>query len=286
MDILRERETSLLVDAPERDHVAANGHHKNGSNGHPKNGLNGHYAAGLARTGTIAIARDLKTITEDPSYPLERFRKNFHDPLFPRKDVSYAIAKRCFDLIVAGVALTLAFPIMLVTALLIKLTSKGPILFKQVRVGEGGRFFWCYKFRSMCTDAEAQKAQLMHLNEASGPVFKMKKDPRVTPIGAFIRKFSIDELPQFFNVLKGDMSIVGPRPPIPAEVAEYTEFERGRLAVKPGITCLWQVGGRSNVSFERWVELDLLYISTMSLKNDFKILMQTIPAVLRGSGAH
>lgn len=278
MDILRERETSLLVDAPERDHVVSNGHHKNGSNGH--------YAASLATAGAIAIALDLKTITADPNRPLERFRKDFHDPLFPRKSVPYATAKRLFDIIVATVALTLAFPIMLVTAILIKLTSKGPILFKQVRVGEGGRFFWCYKFRSMCTDAEEKKSQLMHLNEASGPVFKMKKDPRVTPIGAFIRKFSIDELPQFFNVLKGDMSIVGPRPPIPAEVAEYTEFVRGRLAVKPGITCLWQVGGRSNVSFERWVELDLLYINTMSLKNDFKILVQTIPAVLKGSGAH
>lgn len=278
MDMLRERKSSLLVDAPERDHVALNGHAKNGSNGH--------YTASPATTGTVAIARDWKTLMTDPNRPLERFRKSFHDPLFPRKNVPYATAKRLFDILVAITALALAFPIMLVTAILIKLTSKGPILFKQVRVGEGGRFFWCYKFRSMCTDAEEKKSQLMHLNEASGPVFKMKKDPRVTPIGAFIRKFSIDELPQFFNVLQGDMSIVGPRPPIPAEVAEYTEFERGRLAVKPGITCLWQVGGRSNVSFERWVELDLLYINTMSLKNDFKILVQTIPAVLRGSGAH
>ena len=132
---------------------------------------------------------------------------------------------------------------MLITAIAIKLTSRGPVFFKQVRVGQGGRFFWCYKFRSMCTDAESQKDQLMHLNEASGPVFKIKNDPRVTPIGGFIRKLSIDELPQFFNVLKGEMSLVGPRPPVPREVEEYTAFERGRLAVKPGITCLWQVSG-------------------------------------------
>ncbi len=131
-----------------------------------------------------------------------------------------------------------------------------------------------------------QKDQLMHLNEADGPVFKIKKDPRVTPVGSIIRKLSIDELPQFFNVLKGEMSIVGPRPPVPREVEEYTAFERGRLAVKPGITCLWQVSGRSNISFERWVQLDLDYIETMSFSNDIRILLRTVPAVLKGSGAH
>jgi lipopolysaccharide/colanic/teichoic acid biosynthesis glycosyltransferase len=126
----------------------------------------------------------------------------------------------------------------------------------------------------------------MHLNEVDGPVFKIKHDPRVTPIGAFIRKFSIDEFPQFFNVLKGDMSIVGPRPPIPAEVENYTARERQRLAVQPGLTCLWQISGRSTVSFERWVELDLMYIDDMSFFNDLGIVIKTVPAVLTGSGAH
>ena len=138
----------------------------------------------------------------------------------------------------------------------------------------------------MCVDAEYRKKQLMHLNEANGPVFKIKRDPRITPVGAFIRKFSIDELPQLINVLRGEMSVVGPRPPIPMEVEQYTPHQRGRLAVKPGLTCLWQVSGRSNVSFERWVELDLDYIKTMSFRNDLVIVLKTIPAVLMGSGAH
>jgi lipopolysaccharide/colanic/teichoic acid biosynthesis glycosyltransferase len=138
----------------------------------------------------------------------------------------------------------------------------------------------------MCADAEDRKRNLLHLNEVDGPVFKIKHDPRVTPIGAFIRKYSIDELPQIFNVLRGDMSIVGPRPPIPAEVEKYSPRERGRLAVKPGLTCLWQISGRSNVSFERWVELDLIYIENMSFLADIGILVKTIPAVLTGSGAH
>jgi lipopolysaccharide/colanic/teichoic acid biosynthesis glycosyltransferase len=138
----------------------------------------------------------------------------------------------------------------------------------------------------MCVEAEAKKAELMHLNEVTGPVFKIKRDPRVTRIGAILRKYSLDELPQFFNVLAGDMSVVGPRPPIPSEVEQYTDYERGRLAVRPGLTCLWQISGRSNLSFERWVELDRAYIETMSFTNDLKIICKTVPAVLRGSGAH
>ncbi|MCS6776220.1 MAG: sugar transferase [Chloroherpetonaceae bacterium] len=282
MDILRERETSLLVDARERNSVAANGHSPaTAGQSHVRNG---HRSASEFAGNSQSPVVSLNPVS--PAEDRERFRPDFHDPLFPRKQVPYATAKRIFDLTVAILVLILASPIMVVAALLVKLTSRGPILFKQVRVGEGGRYFWCYKFRSMCVDAEEKKAQLMHLNEASGPVFKMKKDPRVTPVGAILRKYSIDELPQLFNVIKGDMSIVGPRPPIPSEVEKYTEFERGRLAVKPGLTCLWQVSGRSNISFERWVQLDLLYIDTMSLKNDIKILFQTIPAVLKGSGAH
>ena len=231
------------------------------------------------QTETALLYQDTSTIQN-------RFKHDFADPLFPLKPVSYGTVKRFFDVMLSLCFILLFSPIMLLTALLIRLTSRGPIFFKQVRVGQGGRHFWCYKFRSMCVDAEDKKQLLMHLNEASGPVFKIKRDPRVTPIGSFIRKLSIDEFPQFFNVLRGDMSIVGPRPPIPAEVSTYTAHQRGRLAVRPGLTCLWQVSGRSNISFERWVELDLLYIETMSFTNDVKIVLKTIPAVLKGSGAH
>ena len=232
------------------------------------------------------IQMETALLYQDTPALQNRFKRDFADPLFPLKPVPYATVKRFFDIILSLSFIVLFSPIMLLTALMIKLTSRGPILFKQVRVGQGGRHFWCLKFRSMCIDAEDKKHLLMHLNEASGPVFKIKRDPRVTPIGSFIRKLSIDEFPQFFNVLRGDMSIVGPRPPIPAEVATYTAHQRGRLAVRPGLTCLWQVSGRSNISFERWVELDLLYIDTMSFSNDVKIVLKTIPAVLKGSGAH
>lgn len=216
----------------------------------------------------------------------DRFARNFQDPAFPMQAVSYALLKRAFDIVATSAFLLVLWPVMLIIAIIIKTTSKGPIVFKQVRVGEGGRHFWCYKFRSMCADAEAKKEELMHLNEASGPVFKIKCDPRITRIGALIRKTSLDELPQLFNVLKGDMSLVGPRPPIPSEVALYGPHQRKRLAVRPGLTCIWQVSGRSNVSFDHWVELDLLYIDTMSFGTDIRILCQTLPAVVKGSGAH
>ena len=168
----------------------------------------------------------------------------------------------------------------------VKISSRGPILFRQTRVGVGGRLFTCYKFRSMCVDAEAKRERLLHLNEASGPVFKIKNDPRITPVGRVIRKFSLDELPQLYNVLINDMSLVGPRPPVPSEVASYDMRTRHRLSVKPGLTCLWQISGRSAVAFDRWVELDLLYIDTMSFWGDIAILLKTVPAVVFARGAH
>jgi len=244
------------------------------------------HASGHVTSNYRVTQTEAALLYQETSVVQNRFARDFVDPQFPLKSVPYASVKRFFDILFSLVVMTLASPIMILTAIIIRLTSPGPIIFKQVRVGQGGRHFWCYKFRSMCVDAEAKKQLLMHLNEASGPVFKIKRDPRITPIGGIIRKLSIDELPQLFNVLKGDMSIVGPRPPIPSEVAKYTAYQRGRLAVRPGLTCLWQVSGRSNVSFERWVELDLAYIETMSFKNDVKIVLQTIPAVMRGSGAH
>jgi len=206
--------------------------------------------------------------------------------LYPIKEVPYASAKRALDIAISAFGLIVLSPLFLVVALLVKLTSRGPVIFKQTRVGVGGRHFTCYKFRSMCVDAESHRAKLAHLNEVSGPVFKIKNDPRLTSIGKWLRKFSLDELPQLYNVLRGDMSIVGPRPPVPCEVERYNQRERGRLAVRPGLTCLWQINGRSNIAFEHWVELDLLYIETMSLWGDVKIIAKTIPAVVTCRGAH
>jgi exopolysaccharide biosynthesis polyprenyl glycosylphosphotransferase len=196
------------------------------------------------------------------------------------------VVKRIVDFSVALVAVIAIFPFMLLAALLIKLTSEGPILFAQKRVGHNKRTFMMYKFRTMVVDAEKQRDRLQHLNEVSGPVFKIKHDPRITPIGKLLRKTSIDELPQLFNVLKGDMSLVGPRP---LPVRDYEGFSedchRRRFSVRPGITCLWQVNGRSSIAFDKWMELDMQYIDKWSLWLDLKILAKTIPALLKGSGA-
>ena len=194
--------------------------------------------------------------------------------------------KRFMDIVLAVMALILGSPIFLFAALLVKGTSPGPIIFSQIRVGRYGRHFRFYKFRSMYIDAEARKAELLKLNEsADGVIFKMKYDPRITPVGRFIRKFSIDELPQLFNVILGDMSLVGPRPPLPSEVRTYSLEERKRLNVTPGITCLWQVSGRSELPFSRQIALDKEYIASRSAWKDFLILLKTVPAILTGKGA-
>ena len=194
--------------------------------------------------------------------------------------------KRILDFAVALVAVLMASPIMILTALAIKLDSPGPVLFRQIRVGKWGEQFSCYKFRSMHTDAEQRLKDLAALNEADGPVFKIKDDPRVTRVGRIIRKLSIDELPQLFNVLKGEMSLVGPRPALPREVAQYEYDQIRRLHAMPGITGLQQVSGRSDVDFKRWVELDLQYIAEQSLWKDIQILLKTIPAVIWSKGAY
>jgi exopolysaccharide biosynthesis polyprenyl glycosylphosphotransferase len=194
--------------------------------------------------------------------------------------------KRAFDLVSSAAAILAFSPVLLATAIAIKLESPGPVFFRQVRVGKNGRPFKMYKFRSMRLDAESRLESLRAQNEASGPVFKMKNDPRVTRVGHFIRRTSIDELPQFLNVLLGEMSVVGPRPPVPGEVRQYQRWQRRRLSVKPGITCTWQVSGRSNISFDEWMALDLEYIDTWSLWRDVQICLQTIPAVLTSRGAH
>jgi lipopolysaccharide/colanic/teichoic acid biosynthesis glycosyltransferase len=202
------------------------------------------------------------------------------------ESLAYAVAKRAFDVAFALALLALSLPLTLVVVVLIAATSPGPVIYRQTRVGRGGRPFTCLKFRSMVPDAEARKIHLLHHNEASGPVFKIRTDPRVTPVGRWLRKLSIDELPQLLNVLAGDMSIVGPRPPIPDEVAQYVSWQRGRLAVKPGLTCLWQVSGRSLLGFEEWVRLDLEYIRRRSFWFDLVLVVRTVPAVLRARGAH
>jgi exopolysaccharide biosynthesis polyprenyl glycosylphosphotransferase len=196
------------------------------------------------------------------------------------------LVKRMIDFTVSLVLIVLFSPVFLLTALLIKLTSHGPVLFAQNRLGVNKRRFKIFKFRTMVPDAEKKMKDVEHLNEVSGPVFKIKNDPRITPIGKFLRKTSIDELPQLFNVLTGDMSLVGPRPLPVRDYEGFSEdWQRRRFSVRPGITCIWQVGGRSSISFEKWMELDLQYIDKWSLWLDFQILLRTIPAVLRGSGA-
>lgn len=197
-----------------------------------------------------------------------------------------AAAKRGLDLALSLILIPLFSPFMALTALAIKVDSPGPVLFRQERVGLWGKRFYCYKFRSMVVDADAQKAALMHLNEADDVVFKMKHDPRITRVGQVIRKLSIDELPQLFNVFKGEMSLVGPRPPVPVEVDQYTYDQFRRLDAVPGITGLQQISGRSDLDFERWVELDVQYIEQQSLLKDIEILVRTLPAVITGRGAY
>jgi exopolysaccharide biosynthesis polyprenyl glycosylphosphotransferase len=192
--------------------------------------------------------------------------------------------KGIMDVLLTLVILILISPAMLLISVLIKLEDGGPVFFKQVRVGRHGRLFKCFKFRTMVVNAEELREKLMALNEVDGPVFKIKNDPRITKIGRFLRKTSLDELPQFFNVLFGDMSIVGPRPPIPSEVEQYERNLMRRLSINPGITCIWQVSGRNNISFDKWMEMDMEYIDNWSLTLDLKIILKTIKVVVRGDG--
>jgi len=198
---------------------------------------------------------------------------------------SMLLVKRGIDIVGAVIGLMLAAPLLAVAAGSVKLSSSRPVLFRQSRSGLHGRPFDMLKLRTMYRDAEERKWELLDLNEMDGPVFKIQSDPRVTPVGRLLRCYSIDELPQLWNVLTGDMSLVGPRPSVPAEVALYRTSERRRLSMRPGLTCLWQVSGRNSVGFAEWVKLDLEYIDGWSLLGDFKILARTVPAVLSGTGA-
>ena len=197
----------------------------------------------------------------------------------------YFFIKRAFDIVASLCGMLLLSPVFLVTAIAIKIEDGGPVVFTQDRIGKDGKPFKMYKFRSMCVNAEKKLKRLQKKNEADGPVFKIKDDPRITKVGHFIRKFSIDELMQLVNVLKGDMSVVGPRPALPNEVEEYDDFAKQRLLVKPGLSCYWQISGRSNIGFEEWMALDVKYIDEMSVWTDLKIILLTIPAVFKADGA-
>ena len=195
------------------------------------------------------------------------------------------MAKRALDVMLSTLALVALSPLFLCVAAAIKLTSRGPVFFTQVRVGLRGRYFPMFKFRSMVVDAEQQLETLLADNEQTGPVFKMRRDPRITTVGRFLRAYSIDELPQLLNVLRGEMTIVGPRPPVPSEVAHYQPWQRRRLSVRPGLTCFWQVQGRNAIGFDEWMLLDLQYVDQWSFGKDVSLIGQTVPVVVSGRGA-
>jgi lipopolysaccharide/colanic/teichoic acid biosynthesis glycosyltransferase len=216
-----------------------------------------------------------------PYFPVDVTWRAIHaaDSLYLR------FGKRALDVVGAFIGLVIAAPIIAVAAILIKLDSEGAVFYRQVRLGLKQKPFVFYKLRSMHDGAHATRHKILHLNEVDGPVFKMTNDPRITRVGRFIRKTSIDELPQLINVLRGDMSLVGPRPPLAEEVAKYEPWQRRRLDVKPGVSCLWQISGRSTLGFDEWMRLDMEYIRRMSFRLDLHILLRTIPAVLSGRGA-
>lgn len=234
------------------------------------------------------------TAVLEPTYPTATygsesvsFESQVHGLPIPVVSGAYETCKRCLDVVLSLVLLAALSPLMLITAVAIVMTDGGPALFVQKRVGRNGKIFRCFKFRSMVVDAEARKAELAkHNHHGDSVTFKMATDPRITPVGYWIRKLSIDELPQLWNVLLGDMSIVGPRPPVPSEVAWYTPWHLRRLQVRPGLTCIWQVEGRGDIPFEQQVVLDIQYIENRSLLLDAKLILATIPAVIRARGAY
>lgn len=243
----------------------------------------------------IALCQELGIYTRIALHTLPRMASKLtleeidHTPMvalfrIPTNLVALGI-KRTMDILGSLVGLILTAPLMVLIAMAIKLDSPGPILFTQRRCGLNGRKFTLYKFRTMVKDADQRKDEVVHLNEMDGPVFKAKKDPRITRVGKILRRFSLDELPQLWNVFKGEMSLVGPRPPLPEEVEKYEKWQRRRLSMKPGITCLWQISGRSKLDFQTWMALDLKYIDEWSLSLDLKILLKTIPAVIFARGA-
>lgn len=244
---------------------------------HDANG-NGHTlaAATPAEWMAAAVSAPAATRLEGHVVPAPLARPGFY----------LRFGKRALDVVGAIFALIVTAPLMAVAAALIKLESPGPILYRSTRIGRDGRPFTFLKLRSMVKGADRHRHRLSHLNECDGPVFKISNDPRVTRVGRLLRTSSIDEIPQFLNVLRGDMSLVGPRPPIPEEVKQYEPWQLRRLDVRPGITCLWQISGRSRIGFREWMRLDLEYIRNQSLRLDLEILLRTLPAVLSREGAY
>jgi lipopolysaccharide/colanic/teichoic acid biosynthesis glycosyltransferase len=207
-------------------------------------------------------------------------------PVEPDRGFYLLFGKRLLDLLAGGALFLLTLPLLALLAIAVKLDAPGPVLYRSTRVGRGGRPFAFYKLRSMVRDAEKVRAQLEHLNEVSGPVFKIANDPRITRVGRLLRRTSLDELPQLWHVLRGEMSLVGPRPPIPEEVLQYEPWQLRRLSVRPGITCTWQVSGRSRLTFDEWMRMDIDYIEHRCFALDMRILLRTVPAVLNGEGAY
>jgi lipopolysaccharide/colanic/teichoic acid biosynthesis glycosyltransferase len=207
-------------------------------------------------------------------------------PFEIKSGVLYSVSKRMFDILLSLLALVLLVPIIPLIAVMIKLDTPGPVFFRQERVGRKGRIFRFYKFRSMFVGAETRRKDVEALNEQDGPVFKLRSDPRVTNVGRFLRRSSLDEIPQIFNVVRGEMSVVGPRPPLPSEVEHYQQWHWRRLEVTPGITCFWQISGRSHLSFNEWMRLDMEYLKHRGFKTDLLIFLKTIPAVIARKGAY
>ena len=244
---------------------------------------------GLQEKDNLELEDKIKDFnsTNGSFFSLERLNLD-HIWQHPHKIRYRHVVKRITDIACSSLALVVLSPLLLFCALAVKISDhKGPVIFKQTRVGRNGKLFTMYKFRSMYVDAEERKKELMAQNETGGKTFKMKNDPRIYPFGRILRKFSLDELPQLVNIIKGDMSIVGPRPPIPSEVAEYEPWHRMRLSVTPGLTCIWQVSGRSNISFEGQMRLDNDYIRRDGkLGDDFKLILKTFKVVFKGEGAY
>ena len=282
---------SAVVAPPSNGHAAAEGA-PSGPAVETHAGVNGNGNGTAAWTGTSANGAHREAAlagawaAEGPAMSATSAAAVVELDLRAARSFYLRSGKRILDVIGASVALVLSAPILLLAALAIKLESRGPVLYRSTRIGRGGRPFTFLKLRSMVHGADQHRHRLSHLNECDGPVFKINRDPRVTRVGRFLRVTSIDEIPQFMNVLLGHMSMVGPRPPIPEEVVQYEPWQLRRLDVRPGITCLWQISGRSRIGFQEWMRLDLEYIRRQSLALDLNILIRTVPAVLSREGAY
>jgi lipopolysaccharide/colanic/teichoic acid biosynthesis glycosyltransferase len=262
--------------------ATSNGH----ANGHGTSNGHGHAHLSIdslapATTPWRALAGPVRTTIAGGHYA----PAGVSAPARP-EDLYHRFGKRMLDVVGATIALVVSAPLVLLAAIAIMIESRGSVLYRSTRVGRGGRPFTFYKLRSMVNGADRHRHHLSHLNECDGPVFKISRDPRVTVVGRFLRTTSLDELPQLWNVLRGDMSLVGPRPPLPEEVSHYQPWQMRRLDVRPGLTCLWQISGRSRIGFDEWMRLDLEYISRRSFRLDLQILLRTIPAVISQEGAY